>query len=1668
MKKLLPLLLFILLFSNGFAQQFGNEWINFSQTYVKIRLVKDGLYRLSYSTMEQFGVPANTINGNTIQIFNKGKEVPVYVTTDGLMGPDDYIEFYGVHNDGEWDSTLYRVHEWQANDRMSLFNDTAYYFLTWGSSPVTSHFANVSNNIINPPAKEPFCYSKSTYVGGGPRTFGYLSQGAPTQIGLTIYTSDFLATEGYIDGWFNKSNRDFLMNTPHAYSSGTAELKLQLVGGLEDEHNLTMSVNGNLLASPVYTGWIVMHFDLEIPDVSWLSSPTSTLSFSSAASPSPNDYNGISWLELRYPREFNFDESNSAIFTLESTGASQYIELSNFFEDGTNPLLYDFDNKLRLEGIVENDTDKWLLPASAYPERNVLVIANNLTAINSVDSLWPVNFVDFSNPGNQGNFIMITHPQLLTDSLGNNNVEQYRQWKQDNGYQAKTVSIEDLYDQFAYGIRYHISAVRKFAQYIVNKWPQDSRYFFLIGKGIEFAWCNNTPYTREQCFVPTFGYPGSDELLTAFGTNLKPLIPVGRISVINGGEVGDYLSKAKEFVNAQNSGPQTIAHSGWMKNVIHLCGGNTVSDQEYFLSYLNSYKALIEDPYYGGKVFTFSKNTTDPVQQATSDELDSLIQTGVSLITFYGHSSVNSFNFNLDKPENYNNNGKYPIILTNGCLVGNPFTYGHGFADDFVLTKDHGAIGFLGPSIFSVASSLDIYSSNFYKNLSVDNFDMPIGDIIAATLQDVSSVTSSPVDFAVAQQMLYSGDPTLKINTFPKPDYVIETQNISFDPPNVSAGLDSFFIQVVVYNLGKAIDDSIYVDIKRTLPDGSEEFLYHKRVKAPYNIDTLRFSVQTEPSKAFGLNYFYIKVDAGEVASANGDIDELDENNNSISNFKLFINADDIVPVWPYDYSIVGEQNVTLKASTVNSFAGAKQYVFQIDTTQNFNSPLLQTKRITQTGGVVKWTPSLTMMDGKVYYWRTSVDTLYNNTFSWHNHSFIYLAGSSPGWNQSHYFQLLSTIQPTGNVVLPDSRHFEFVDDVKTVGFYNGMTWWVGGPLQLDDPAYYMNGVLIGRWDCGGYGTSFLVAVIDSSTGEFWENPWPGDFYSIQCKATPRPYYQFNTYYPEHWGLWDLLDTIPNKDYVLLMSMNDMHMVLPDGTPNWDSAQIAQFTNLGLTKIAQINKVVPYVAFFRKGDPDFPKYEVVGDTFTSIIDTTFSFVGHWDNGYIQSPVIGPAASWTSLHWKAHSVEPGNDDQYKLELIGISDGGVETVLSQNVVANDTLISALDASEYPYLKLKLTCADTIHRTPVQLDYWRVNYQPMPEAALDPSSFFQLTDSINQYLPQTIKVTVENLSQWNMDSMLMKYQITDAKNGLHTFYDREKPLAAFDTIHAQYTFNTDCDCFTGNNSLYIEANPDDDQPEETHFNNFGIIDFDVISDNLNPLLDVTFDGLHIMDGDLVSAKPEIDIMLKDENQFVPLNDTSEFDIYFIYPDGTTHPVVFDNVKAIFYPADSANLARDNTARVTLREEFITDGKYQLVVQGYDRSDNASGDNAYRITFEVINKPMISNVFNYPNPYSTATRFVFTLTGSETPQQMKITIYTVSGKVVREIFLNELGNIHIGNNITQFAYDGTDQFGDKLANGLYFYKVETMLNGKAMDHYDNSTDSYFKKSIGKMYLMR
>ena len=410
----------------------------------------------------------------------------------------------------------------------------------------------------------------------------------------------------------------------------------------------------------------------------------------------------------------------------------------------------------------------------------------------------------------------------------------------------------------------------------------------------------------------------------------------------------------------------------------------------------------------------------------------------------------------------------------------------------------------------------------------------------------------------------------------------------------------------------------------------------------------------------------------------------------------------------------------------------------------------------------------------------------------------------------------------------------------------------------------------------------------------------------------------------------------------------------------------------------------------------------------------------------------------------------------------------------------LNNLINAAQFPYARLNAFYADSNFQTPAQLDFWHVVFAPLPEAAIDPSTamfWSAQNDSIQEGQPVSFAVDIRNISEYSMDSLLVSYSVIDENQLVHPIaYPRQAPLLAnghlYDTITIP-TLN-----LTGNNWLRVEVNPytdqsftQTDQPELTHINNVLQLAFTVGGEDVNPILDVTFDGQHILNNDIIAPQSEILITLKDDNPYLIMDsdaDTSLFAIYLTDPDGEMRKIPFVDVQGTvvmeWVPANASN----KKFKILYPALFTKDGTYTLLVQGQDRSGNLSGDYEYKISFKVIHESSITEVMNYPNPFSTSTRFVFTLTGSVLPDEMLIQIMNISGRVVREITADELGQLRIGRNITDFAWDGRDNYGDLLANGVYLYRVIARSGGQEIKHLESGADTYFHKGLGKMYILR
>ncbi len=112
------------------------NWIDYSKTYHKFSIIKDGIHRITYSDLASIGIDPTTINPRTFKIFRKGKQLPLFVNgeDDLEFGLADYIEFYAEKNYGSPDyRSLVSIGRDYLNF-MDRYNDTAFVWLTYGGT----------------------------------------------------------------------------------------------------------------------------------------------------------------------------------------------------------------------------------------------------------------------------------------------------------------------------------------------------------------------------------------------------------------------------------------------------------------------------------------------------------------------------------------------------------------------------------------------------------------------------------------------------------------------------------------------------------------------------------------------------------------------------------------------------------------------------------------------------------------------------------------------------------------------------------------------------------------------------------------------------------------------------------------------------------------------------------------------------------------------------------------------------------------------------------------------------------------------------------------------------------------------------------------------------------------------------------------------------------------------------------------------------------------------------------------------------------------------------------------------------------------------------------------------------------------------------------------------
>jgi len=1635
---------------------FGNEWIDYDKQYLKISVKEDGIYRISRAELISFQIPLDQISLSNLVLYNYGKSVPFFVSPDA-----QYIEFYGTKNRSELDEFIYPNKESILNPEYSVVSDESAYFLTWTNEVnpllVTPVNTDLSTNTLSPETyylhKEKVILSQKHYK--------------PVRDGEQVRFSNFIASEGF--GSRIHTSNSIEIPLADAVNNGVAGSAMIRFGGNYTQfHKTIISMNGEEVETHNHSLSEVVQREYPIT-YSDFSGPS--LRFSITGIASEADKNIISMGEVTYPRMPKMSEDTTLILHYSASANSRYIELDGYaFSDV--PIIYDLEANRRITPEITDDGKvAFILPPVSNEKK--LFLTSSTRGIKVPEKIVLREFVDYNEPS--ANFIIISNA-LLRNQGGTDWVQEYADYRASitgGSFNPLIANVDQLYDQFAYGIDRHFIAFRNFGFWTKENFT-DPQFMFIIGKGREYRANRTEEQIAENldAFVPTWGNPASDNLILSNDEIPLPIYPIGRLAAKNATEIKEYLEKVKEHDENMKL-PQTVEDRLWQKRVLHLSGGDQTL-QEVLARNLDVMEDTLTNNKFGAEVTTFYKRSIEAIEVTTSERIFDLINSGVSIITFFGHSSVGQFDFNIDNIDKYSNKGKYPLVFSLGCYSGNIHTNEEGISEQFVIRKDRGAVSFIAASGTAYVNQQFLYGLRYYERLGGEDYGKAIGTILTNVIEEYSDNTNySFITFL--QQLTLHGDPAIRLASFETPDLLPDASTVKTNPTFVDTYEDDFELCFEVANIGKAQSAEYDVLIEHFGPEGELVTDTVLRSAVPTFKQEYCVRMPIPSNRLVGKNTIKVTVDAG---------DEIDErpmpdgelNNRLISNsgnegFEFYILNNSAIPIYPKEFAIVNEADVALVAATYNALGGDQRFVIQIDTTEKFNSPLLRETELFNVKALAEWELDFALLPKTVYYWRISPDASTTGVGNvWSESSFVYDPEARNGWNQSHYFQYLK--DDFENMFINNKREFSFAKNLTEIKINNRVRVSGSPPnfsINNDSWREAMD------WNKG----PFLAVTVIDTLGRFLKAPVGGVYGSINPYQVPIITHNFRVDRESRIQMVNFIkDVVPESFYVcfypIFRSASSNFNIEEWALDSLDNSGRNIFNvleeegSLSVREMHEKNQVLPYAFVYQKGVS--PLAEALADSIDQEIIITEEVPSFWFEGSFTTDFIGPATMWDELEWSIRESSVMAFDTSICRVYGYDRlKSNRTLLFDKVEAKSLDLSSVDAQTYPYLKVEYYANDFIEVSPVQVEFLRVYYEGFPDIAFNTTKNYNFyADSLQQGEQLTLVYDVTNFSENDMASSKVEYRIIDSNNNV---IKEIKDIPAIKSRESK-TINFDYDTrqLLGEYQFQVELNETRSPEEVYYFNNFGLKDFKVSPDKINPLLNVTFDGIVIMDQDIVSSNPLITIELLDENPYILLENPENFTVLLQSPSGDISQVTIDDPALDFYPAQDGD---KNKARIEYNPELLEDGEYTLTVEARDESNNSSGDKNYEVRFRVFNEEMVSNVFNYPNPFSTSTQFIFTLTGNEEPGNVLIRIMTLSGKVVREITSAELGPLRIGLNRTEFKWDGRDEFGSKLGNGTYLYQVITKkLDGSDYKHFSdprqNNTDYMFKEGFGKLVIMR
>lgn len=1135
---------------------------------------------------------------------------------------------------------------------------------------------------------------------------------------------------------------------------------------------------------------------------------------------------------------------------------------------------------------------------------------------------------------------------------------------------TEVVQVNEIYDQFGYGYP-RPEAIKEYLKYTYDKWRfPKPSYVCIIGDG-------NYDYHRN--LFKNDGVLGGGNFIPSYGYPVSD-----NWFIVFNDDIG--LPQMKigrlpvnsptelEYYLSKLENNYSMRYDDWNKDYLFFSGGNKSDEHKAFKAINDSIinKQIVPPPI-SGNFYHFYK-TQNPISDFgpySSSEVSKAISSGGIFISYIGHSGTATWDNSISEVDQlHNKRNKNPLITDFGCSTNK-------FAEpDIVSFGERFVLNPRGQALGYIGNS----SLGFTSTSSL----APLLFYEAIFSDSLNEVGAAHLNAKFKLLQKYGASGTNKV--FCLTNMLIGDPAVRLKIPN----RPNLRISVNDIDLNKvnliATMDSVPVFIKysnlgTSVMDSVKLQYVHsfkdkiiqselKSIPVPSYKDSI--GIWCRLNNLPGTHSISVKLDSENK------LPELYEDDNEITiEFTVF--SSDIRDILSYKTENSVSESLTLLNPSVIKSNDSIRVLFQYNQVPEFE----YFNEIRFSIDTFKTRIPLDNLEPKKRYWfRLKIDdekTLYTPVKS------FYLA-------EKRNFLLMDSVtfgdQNLSEILNKSDRIKLSIDSVKLSVISAGWSAGANCIITKDSKSLLSNSFFAGMG----------IVVFDSLTMEVDTSQW------YQMFQQPNNVIQ----------LTNLINSIP-EGKIVIMGVAD------DGANNLTAALKSAIKTLGSTKIDQLKFRGSWAIIGRKGAAPGDVIEEVKGPYDGSVYLDSTFIIQNTSGKLITKNIGPAGRWRDI--KLSYEKPG-DSKIDLLVSGINNEGIADTLMKIPADSLVALDTLDTKKYKYIKIQTDLIAASDGTSPSISLLGVDYVGVAEIGTNYQVVSISKDSLVQGDSLGLHFGVYNVGESAADSFRVKVELLKPDNSAKLLMD--SLVSRLDTMsHKDYSllYRTGFSEGTGNMKFRISMDPENKVTELYKDNNVYETAFYVKPDTTptsvtSASLDVTFDGISITEGDYVSANPEVKFVLSYPVWF-PVNDTSAVQFYI------------DN-KQVFY--SEMDFFSDTINRKVIFKylPLLEDGEHHLRVYGKNIIGKIENTPGYEVFFQVQNEMKLLNVYNYPNPFKTNTSFTFTLT--QVPDDLRIKIFTVAGRMIREINGSSYG-VHAGFNAV--PWDGRDEDGNVAANGVYLYKV-------------------------------